>query len=435
MLLEKYKQLAIPTQWTYTGSVTKVVGISIEATGPKAKIGDICEIESSIKGEEAILAEVVGFREHTILLMPLGDLNGIGPGCKVKAHAGTLSVEVSEQLLGKIVDWQGKPIDGTFLEEGVKVPMQQDAPNPLLRKRIEEQMVLGVRAIDGMLSLGKGQRMGIFAGSGVGKSTLMGMIARNAASQINVIALIGERGREVREFIEKDLQEEGLKRSIVVVATSDQPALMRLKAALTATAIAEYFREEGNDVLLLMDSLTRFSMAQREIGLAIGEPPVSRGYPPSVFGQMPKLLERAGYSDKGSITGLYTVLVDGDDFNEPITDTARGILDGHILLSRKLSHKGHYPAIDILGSISRVMGDITSPEHRRMATEIKKQMAIYAEAEDLINVGAYKQGSNAEIDEAIVKNPEIKAFLQQKTDQAIPFEEMLQTMTHIVRGE
>ena len=300
------------------------------------------------------------------------------------------------------------------------------------RKRIDTPLELGVRTIDGMLTVGKGQRIGIFAGSGVGKSTLMGMIARNALSDINIIALIGERGREVREFIENDLKLEGLKRSIVVVATSDQPALMRLKAAKTATALAEYFREQGKDVLLMMDSLTRFSMAQREIGLAIGEPPVSRGYPPSVYAEMPKLLERAGNSDRGSITGMYTVLVDGDDFNEPITDTARGILDGHIVLSRKLANKGHYPAIDVLASISRVMSNIASPEHKKLAGEIKKQMAIYKESEDLINVGAYNRGSSAEIDMAIDKMPDINGFLCQAVGDKVAFEETLIQMQQIV---
>ncbi|MGL5674986.1 MAG: flagellar protein export ATPase FliI [Cellulosilyticaceae bacterium] len=430
MHLEKYKAIDQVPKWTYLGRVTKVVGIAIESIGPKAHIGDICEIYPETE-EASIFAEVVGFKDDHILLMPLGDIKGIGPGCKVVSYGKKLSVNVDETLLGKVVDWQGKPIDGTAFSGKHTVPIENTAPNPLTRNRIHEQMVLGIRAIDGMLSVGKGQRMGIFAGSGVGKSTLLGMIARNALSDINVIALIGERGREVREFIEKDLQEAGLQRSIVVVATSDQPALMRLKAAMTATAIAEYFREQGKDVLLLMDSLTRFSMAQREIGLAIGEPPVSRGYTPSVFAMMPKLLERAGYSDKGSITGLYTVLVDGDDFNEPITDTARGILDGHILLSRKLAHKGHYPAIDILGSISRVMGDITTKEHRQLATEIKKHMAIYTEAEDLINVGAYNQGSNPEIDEAIRKITPIKSFLCQPTDSNIDIEETKNQMLAI----
>lgn len=429
MNLQKFKTISSKPLWTYRGTVTKVVGMAIESLGPRVNIGEMCTI-SSQNGED-VLAEVVGFNGNHILLMPLGNLSGVGPGCVVKSSGEKLSIPVSMQLLGKVVDWSATPLDHETLIMTDKVPLENVAPNPLTRNRIHEQMVLGVKAIDGMLSVGKGQRMGVFAGSGVGKSTLLGMIARNAKSDINVIALIGERGREVREFIEKDLQEEGLKRSIVVVATSDQPALIRLKAAQTATAIAEYFREQGKDVLLLMDSLTRFSMAQREIGLAIGEPPVSRGYTPSVFATLPKLLERAGYSDKGSITGLYTVLVDGDDFNEPITDTARGILDGHIMLSRKLAHKGHYPAIDVLGSISRVMGDITSPEHRKLAMSIKKHMAVYTESEDLINVGAYNKGSSEDIDAAIRKIGPIRQFLTQSTDEHFTIEETLKAMDHI----
>lgn len=304
-------------------------------------------------------------------------------------------------------------------------------PDPLSRKIIDEVLTLGVKAVDGLLTIGKGQRIGIFAGSGVGKSTLMGMFARNTKADINVIALIGERGREVREFIERDLGEEGMRRSVVVVATSDKPALIRKKAAQTATAIAEYFRDQGKDVLLMMDSLTRFSMAQREIGLASGEPPVSRGYPPSVYAQMPKLLERAGNSDRGSITGLYTVLVDGDDFNEPITDTARGILDGHIVLSRQMAHKNHYPAIDILQSISRVMSSIITKEHKVAAGKMKQVLATYQEAEDLINIGAYKAGSNPDIDFAIDKIRAVNAFLQQQTDEKYTFEESLQQMLDI----
>ncbi|OOO00128.1 MAG: flagellar protein export ATPase FliI [Epulopiscium sp. Nele67-Bin004] len=426
----KYKQVTEKTPFLYKGRVTKVVGMAIESIGPISNIGDICEVVTKDRGKN-LLAEVVGFRDRNILLMPLGDIEGIGPGCEVLATGQKISVKVDESLLGKVVDWQGNPLDGEIMNCKFDAPIENTAPNPLSRERIETQLVLGVKAIDGMLSLGKGQRMGIFAGSGVGKSTLMGMIARNALSDINVIALIGERGREVREFIEKDLKLEGLKRSIVVVATSDQPALIRLKSAKSATAMAEYFRSQGKDVLLLMDSLTRFSMAQREIGLSIGEPPISRGYTPSVFAVMPKLLERAGNDDKGSITGLYTVLVDGDDFNEPITDTARGILDGHIMLSRKIAHKAHYPAIDVLASISRVMGDITSPEHRKWAMEIKKYMAIYHEAEDLINVGAYNKGSNPEIDKAIVKMEAINKFLTQQTSDNISIDETLKLMKEI----
>ena len=429
--IKKYAEITNKNLWTYTGEVTKVIGMGIESIGPRANIGDICTVEAR-GGKEAITAEVVGFKEGHLMLMPLGNLQGIGPGCKVKAFGDKLSVKVDESLLGKVVDWRAQPIDGEQIFCKYTVPIENTAPNPLSRKRIDTPLELGVRAIDGMLTVGKGQRIGIFAGSGVGKSTLMGMIARNALSDINIIALIGERGREVKEFIENDLKLEGLQRSIVVVATSDQPALMRLKAAKTATALAEYFREQGKDVLLMMDSLTRFSMAQREIGLAIGEPPVSRGYTPSVYAEMPKLLERAGNSDKGSITGMYTVLVDGDDFNEPITDTARGILDGHIVLSRKLANKGHYPAIDVLASISRVMSNIASPEHKKVASEIKKQMAIYKESEDLINVGAYNKGSSSEIDLAIEKMPGINAFLCQAVGDKVAFEETLNRMQDIV---
>lgn len=429
--INKYKQVVNNNLWVYSGEITKVIGMGLESLGPMANIGDICEVELR-DGSSSIKAEVVGFNEGRLMLMPLGNLEGIGPGCKVRAYGEKLTVKVDDTLLGKVVNWQAIPLDLEELHCMHSVPIENDAPNPLSRKRIDTPLQLGVRAIDGMLTVGKGQRIGIFAGSGVGKSTLMGMIARNALSDINIIALIGERGREVREFIENDLQEAGLKRSIVVVATSDQPALMRLKAAKTATALAEYFREQGRDVLLMMDSLTRFSMAQREIGLAIGEPPVSRGYTPSVYAEMPKLLERAGNSDKGSITGMYTVLVDGDDFNEPITDTARGILDGHIVLSRKLANKGHYPAIDVLASISRVMSAIATKEHKQLASEVKKQMAVYKESEDLINVGAYNKGSSSEIDMAIEKMPGINAFLCQPVDQKVPFDETLALMRKIV---
>lgn len=429
--LKKYENIMQKQLWTYTGEVARVVGMGIESVGPIANIGDICYIETYGKVKE-IRAEVVGFKDDRLMLMPLGNIEGIGPGCKVKAYGDKLEVKAGYELLGKVVDWSATPIDGSPNCCVDTVPIDNTAPNPLTRKRIKEPLELGVRAIDGMLTVGKGQRIGIFAGSGVGKSTLMGMIARNALSDINVIALIGERGREVREFIENDLKAEGLKRSIVVVATSDQPALMRLKAAMTATALAEYFREQGKDVLLMMDSLTRFSMAQREIGLATGEPPVSRGYTPSVFAAMPKLLERAGNSDKGSITGMYTVLVDGDDFNEPITDTARGILDGHIILSRKLANRGHYPAIDVLASISRVMSAIVTDEHKACATEVKKHMAIYKESEDLINVGAYNKGSSPEIDEAIERIGPINNFLKQRVDEKIDFNTTCQSMKEII---
>ncbi len=424
--LSKYDSILNEDYMVHFGYVSQVVGLTIESIGPMCSVGDLCYIVPHQDAEEGVYAEVVGFRDKNLLLMPLGETAGIGVGSIVKATGKPLQVAVGEELLGKVVDWQGKPLDKddlVFCQDYVDIENQP--PNPLTRQRITEVMPLGVKAIDGMLTVGKGQRIGVFAGSGVGKSTLMGMIARNAHSDINVIALIGERGREVREFIEKDLQEEGLKRSIVVVATSDQPALMRLKAAQTATAIAEYFRDQGKYVLLLMDSLTRFAMAQREVGLAIGEPPVTRGYPPSVFAVMPKLLERTGNSADGSITGIYTVLVDGDDMNEPVTDTVRGILDGHVMLSRKLASRNHYPAIDVLSSISRVMNDIVTPEHKAAASEAKKHMAIYEESADLINIGAYVAGSNPEIDEAIDKNSKITSFLRQEVEENIDFDHVV----------
>ncbi len=415
------------------GRVSQVVGLTIESIGPDISVGSSCYIKAHKYGE-AVLAEVVGFKDNKILLMPLGSMDGIGPGSIVEALGKPLSVKVGNNLLGRVLDGLGEPMDNLgALNCQEEYSVSNVPPDPLKRKRIKEAMPLGVKAIDGLLTVGKGQRIGIFAGSGVGKSTLMGMISRNAKADINVIALIGERGREVREFIEKDLGEEGLKRSVLVIATSDKPALIRLKAAQVATSIAEYFREKGNDVLLLMDSLTRYAMAQREIGLATGEPPVSRGYTPSVFSVMPKLLERAGTSDKGSITGLYTVLVDGDDFTEPVTDTARGILDGHIVLSRKLANKNHYPSIDVLASVSRVMSDIVSKEHKKAAFEVKKTMAVYSDAEDLINIGAYVKGSNSEIDYSIEKHGAVIDFLTQSTDEKFEFETVLNQMYNIIK--
>jgi len=412
---------------SYLGKISQIIGLTIESIGPQVSLGEICKIKSA--DGEYINAEVVGFKNSRVLLMPLGEMSGVGLGQEIMATGETLVVNVGKALQGRTLNGLGEPIDGLGpLMSEKQYPVQKEAPDPLKRNRIKEPLKLGVRTIDGLLTIGKGQRVGIFAGSGVGKSTLMGMIARNTSADVNVIALIGERGREVREFIEKDLGEEGLKHSVVVVATSDQPALVRIKAAYLATAIAEYFRDEGNDVMLMMDSLTRFSMAQREVGLATGEPPVSRGYTPSVFAQLPKLLERAGNSDKGSITGLYTVLVDGDDLTEPITDAARGILDGHIVLSRKIANKNHYPAIDVLASISRVMPDVTTTEHREYAGEIKRLMAIYQESEDLINIGAYVKGSNEEIDLAVEKNKAINTFLRQKTNENISPEETFEAM-------
>ena len=412
----------------HLGRVTKIIGLTVESLGPNVKLDELCSISTPDR-KVTILAEVVGFREDKILLMPLDEVSGIGPGCIVEAIGHELRIPVGEKLLGRVVDGLGKPIDGLEpIYTKDMYPIDRGAPDPLSRSRIKEVLPLGVKAVDGLLTVGKGQRVGIFAGSGVGKSTLLGMIARNTKADINVIALIGERGREVREFIEKDLGEEGLKRSVVVVATSDKPALIRQKAAKTATAIAEYFRDQGRDVMLMMDSLTRFSMAQREIGLAIGEPPVSRGYTPSVFAVMPKLLERAGNSDVGSITALYTVLVDGDDMNEPITDTARGILDGHIVLSRKLANRSHYPAIDILQSISRVMSDVAEKEHIMAANKLKATLSIYNDAEDLINIGAYIKGSNPEIDHAIGKIAAVKDYLTQYTDERFEFDDEVETL-------
>ena len=420
---EKYLQLGEKTYFNRLGKVVKIVGLTIESVGPDAKLNDLCRIILDKEKNLFVMAEVVGFRDKRLLLMPFESVEGIGVGCIVENTGQPLSVLVGDELLGHTLDGIGRPTDGGEILYGKEYPVETQPPDPMRRKIIDEVLPLGVKAVDGLITIGKGQRIGIFAGSGVGKSTLLGMFARNTKADINVIALIGERGREVREFIERDLGEEGMKRSVVIVATSDKPALIRNKAAKTATAIAEYFRDQGKDVLLMMDSLTRFSMAQREIGLASGEPPVTRGYPPSVYSEMPKLLERAGTSDRGSITGLYTVLVDGDDFNEPITDTARSILDGHIMLSRKLGHKNHYPAIDILQSISRVMSSIATSEHKQLAGKLKNVLATYNEAEDLINIGAYKSGSNREIDYAVQKIEAVNNFLKQRTDEKFLFDE------------
>ena len=433
---EKYLNLADNTYFKRLGKVVKIVGLTIESVGPDAKLNDLCRIIIDKNSGTSILAEVVGFRDKRLLLMPFENAEGIGVGCIVENTGHPLSVLVGDELLGHTVDGVGRPTDIDSIDSlhlKYEYPVEAAPPDPMARKIIDEVLPLGVKAVDGLLTIGKGQRIGIFAGSGVGKSTLLGMFARNTKADINVIALIGERGREVREFIERDLGEEGMKRSIVVVATSDKPALIRNKAAKTATAIAEYFRDQGKDVLLMMDSLTRFSMAQREIGLASGEPPVTRGYPPSVYSEMPKLLERAGTSTAGSITGLYTVLVDGDDFNEPITDTARSILDGHIMLSRKLGHKNHYPAIDVLQSISRVMSSIATKEHKALAGKLKNVLATYNEAEDLINIGAYKSGSNSEIDYAIRKIRVVNEFLRQATDEKFLFEEELALLEQLFR--
>ncbi len=424
----KYKKIAEKAFFRKLGKVVNVVGLTIESAGPDAKLGDLCKIYPETDDTmQPILAEVVGFKDKKTLLMPYESVDGIGLGCIVENTNYPLMVQVSDKLLGKTLNGLGQPMDGEIVE-GASYPVESTPPDPMSRAIIDEVLPLGVKAVDGLITIGKGQRIGIFAGSGVGKSTLMGMFARNTKADINVIALIGERGREVREFIERDLGEEGMRRSVVVVATSDRPALERNKAAKTATSIAEYFRDQGKDVLLMMDSLTRFSMAQREIGLASGEPPVTRGYPPSVYSEMPKLLERAGRASKGSVTGLYTVLVDGDDFNEPITDTARSILDGHIMLNRKLGHKNHYPAIDILQSISRCMSQIAERDHKKAASKLKNVLATYNEAEDLINIGAYKSGSNPSIDYAISKIDAVNEFLQQDVESKYSFEESVAMM-------
>ena len=414
------------------GRVTEVIGILIESNGPSASVGDVCHIEKG--GRLICRAEVVGFRKDRTLLMPLGPIEGIHPGMAVAATGRPLSVQAGDGLLGRVLDGLGNPIDGKGpLRASAKRSVFASIPNPLTRKRISEPFETGVKAIDGMITVGKGQRLGIFAGSGVGKSVLMGMLARNCRSDVNVIALIGERGREVREFIERDLGEEGLRRSVLVIATSDQPALIRIKGALVAAAIAEHFRDQGKDVLFLADSVTRLAMAQREVGLAIGEPPASKGYTPSVFALMPLFLERAGTSDKGTITGLFTVLVDGDDMEEPIADAVRSILDGHLVLNRKLAHRNHFPAIDVLQSISRCMTDIVPKDHLLVAGKIKDAMAAYKESEDLIQIGAYAPGSNERIDKAIRVHGAINEFLRQARDTSSTYKESLQKLTEIAK--
>ncbi|MGZ4030864.1 MAG: flagellar protein export ATPase FliI [Tumebacillaceae bacterium] len=411
--MEKYiRRLERTRTIKVNGKVSKLVGLTIESRGPMVTVGDVCQIEATDGSQ--VLTEVVGFRDNDVLLMPLGDLGAIGPGNDVVATGSSLQIPVGPHLLGRILDGLGQPIDGKGpLECPHTYPANQNPPNPLTRKRINQPLSVGVRCIDGLLTVGRGQRVGLFAGSGVGKSTLLGMMARNTSADINVIALIGERGREVREFIEKDLGEEGLAKSVLIVATSDQPPLVRIKGAMVATSIAEYFRDQGQDVVLMMDSVTRFAMAQREVGLAVGEPPTTRGYTPSVFAMLPRLLERAGTGSKGTITAFYTVLVDGDDMNEPVADAVRGILDGHIVLSRSLANRGHFPAIDVLASVSRVMNDLVTPDHRRAANNIKRLSSIYKDSEDLINIGAYQRGSNLQIDRAIQYAASIEQFTRQ----------------------
>lgn len=407
-----------------SGKVMKVVGLTVESSGPAVNMGDLCRIYAAGR-DRCVEAEVVGFKDQRVQLMPFGDMVGVGFGSRVVATHRVLSVPVSDQLVGRVLNALGRPMDdGGPITAEKYYPVENRSPNPLSRKRIHEAFPLGIRAIDGLLTAGRGQRLGIFAGSGVGKSTLLGMIARNAVADLNVIVLVGERGREVNDFIEHDLGPEGLKKSVLVIATSDQPALLRLKAPLVGTSIAEFFRDKGCNVLLLMDSLTRFCMAQREVGMAVGEPPISRGFTPSVYSVLPKLLERSGASDKGTITGLYTVLVEGDDMNEPIADTARGILDGHIVLSRDLASANHYPAIDVLQSVSRLMKDVTSKEHSRKAGELRNAMATYRDSKDLIQIGAYKQGTDPNIDRAIALHPKIDRFLCQAIEESPSFDEV-----------
>ncbi|MBE7414853.1 MAG: flagellar protein export ATPase FliI [Deltaproteobacteria bacterium] len=411
------------------GRVTRVVGLVMEGLGPGSSVGEFCHVYPK-DGHEPIQCEVVGFSDDKILLMPLGEVRGIGPGSKIVSKRVSASVKVGPGLLGRTLDGLGFPLDGFgSFEAETEYPLYSTPPNPLSRRRIEEPLNVGIRAINSVLTVGKGQRIGIFAGSGVGKSVLMGMMARNTEADVNVIGLIGERGREVKEFIEKDLGEEGLKRSVLVVATSDQPPLLRMRAPMVATAIAEYFRDRGKNVLLMMDSISRFCMAQREIGLAIGEPPATKGYPPSVFAHLPRLLERAGTSEgKGSITGFYTILAEGDDVNDPVADAARAVLDGHIVLSRELAHQAHYPAIDVLSSISRVMNDIVNPEHRKAAMRLRSVLSTYKKAYDLISIGAYKKGSDPAVDHAIEVIDKVNAFLRQDISEGVGYDNSLQAL-------
>lgn len=426
----------------FTGSVTGIHGMLIESSGPQAVIGELCYItlDETAKNQAVtnsigmklepqtarLWCEVVALKGTTVQLMPYGEMDGVKIGSLVTASGETLHVNVSEDMLGRVLDGLGRPTDNRGpIVSSERYPAMRKPPEAMQRKRIEDRIVTGVKSIDGLIPLGRGQRVGIFAGSGVGKSTLMGMIARNTDADINVIALIGERGREVLEFLENDLGEEGLKRSVVIVATGDTPPLARLKGAFIATAVAEFFRDKGKDVMLLFDSVTRFAMAQREIGLSTGEPPATRGYTPSVFTMLPKLLERAGTNDKGSITGIYTILVEGDDMDEPIADAVRGILDGHIVLSRDLAHKFHYPAVDVLQSVSRLTNKITSKPLQQNMGYIRKMLALYKDKEDLINIGAYAKGSNADIDEAIDKMEDINNFLRQDIDEDVTINETL----------
>ena len=409
------------------GRISQIIGLVIEATGLEGSLGELCLIRT--KDNRTIQAEIVGFKGNKILMMPFEEIMGISPGSPVSVNPQPMNIPVGNQLLGRILDGMGNPIDGKGPITGTQFqPVYNVPPDPLDRKRITEVLSTGVRSIDGFLTLGKGQRIGIFSGSGIGKSVLLGMISRFTSAEVNVIALIGERGREVREFIERDLGPEGLKRSVVIVATSDQSAMVRIKGSLIATAIAEYFRDEGKHVMFMMDSLTRVAMAQREIGLAIGEPPTTKGFTPSVFSFLPKLLERTGAGKKGSITGLYAVLVEGDDMDEPIGDTARSILDGHIILSRKLSTKGHYPAVDVLDSVSRLFPDIADENHIKCTRELIELLSEYREAEDMISIGAYSEGSNPKVDRALQLKSKIDEFLRQDINEPSQFDDTLNSL-------
>src|SRR5690625_806644 len=436
MNVANYKEIVDRTiPYKQYGKVLRVVGLMIESIGPVANIGEVCYIYTN-KPPKKILAEVVGFSENNLILMPYSEVAEIGPGCLVEASGNPLTIKVGKSLIGKIVDAMGQRLDEKRLhdEQLSHVLTERQPPNPLSRPTISEPIQVGIIAIDSLLAVGRGQRVGIFAGSGVGKSTLLGMIARNSHADINVIALIGERGREVREFVENDLGKEGLKKSVIVAATSDQPALMRIKGAFTATAISEYFRDRGYHVNLLMDSVTRVAMAQREIGLAVGEPPTTKGYTPSVFATLPKLLERTGTSSKGTITAFYTVLVDGDDMNEPIADAVRGILDGHFILDRKLAEQGQYPAINILQSVSRLMNQIVTNDHLQVAQNIRQLLATYEENRELIQIGAYKQGSNQLIDQSIAYYPKIQQFLYQDIDEYHTAEQSIEQLKLLLNG-
>jgi flagellum-specific ATP synthase len=429
-------QITLPTLGSETsafapvGVVERVVGVVIETTGPHAKLGDVCRI--ALPGQRHLQAEVVGFRDGKLLLMPLGECTDLSPGCRVWNTGKPLMVGVGPALKGRVLDALGNPLDGRFpVAAEAYYPVVTQPPHPLTRTPIRTIIPVGIRAIDGLLTMGRGQRVGVFAGSGVGKSTTLGMMARNTQADINVIALIGERGREVQEFLDEALGKEGMQRSIVVVATAEQPALLKIRAGLLATAIAEYFRDEGKQVLLMMDSVTRIAMALREVGLAIGEPPTTRGYTPSVFAFMPKLLERAGTSTVGSITGIYTVLVEGDDMNEPVADLVRGLLDGHIVLSRQLAHRGHFPAIDINASISRLFNTLATPTHKAQAFALREALAVYTQNEDLLSIGAYVPGSNPGLDRAVGLKPLVDQFLKQAVDEPVSLDEMFVQLAQV----